>query len=107
MKRFIGFARVSSREQQREGFSLDIQEESFHAYAKRNNGNVDKMFRIAETATKNEERKVFKEAMAFVRRNASDYDGLLFYKIDRAARNLKDYMLLEEIEEKYNVPNAT
>lgn len=104
MKRFIGFARVSSREQQREGFSLDIQEESFHAYAKRNNGNVDKMFRIAETATKNEERKVFKEAMAFVRRNASDFDGLLFYKIDRAARNLKDYMLLEEIEEKYNIP---
>lgn len=25
-KRYIGFARVSSREQEREGFSLDVQE---------------------------------------------------------------------------------
>lgn len=104
MKRYIGFARVSSREQEREGFSLDVQEEAFEFYAKREKGVVDKIFRIAETATKNEQRKIFREALDFAKRHAADYDGILFYKIDRAARNMKDLMLLEEIEEKYGLP---
>ena len=104
MKRFIGFARVSSREQEREGFSLDVQEEAFEFYAKREKGVVDKMFRIAETATKTEQRKIFREALDFAKRNAADYDGMLFYKIDRAARNIKDLVLLEEIEKDYNLP---
>jgi len=103
-KRYIGFARVSSREQEREGFSLDVQEEAFEFYAKREKGVVDKVFRIAETATKTEQRKIFREAIDFAKRNAADYDGMLFYKIDRAARNIKDLILLEEIEEKYGLP---
>ena len=103
-KRFIGFARVSSREQEREGFSLDVQEEAFEYYAKSQKGVVDKIFRIAETATKTEQRKIFQEALDFARRNAADYDGMLFYKIDRAARNMKDLMLLEEIENEYGLP---
>ena len=103
-KRFIGFARVSSREQEREGFSLDVQEEAFEYYAKREKGVVDKIFRIAETATKTEQRKIFREALDFARRNAADYDAMLFYKIDRAARNMKDLMLLEEIEKEYGLP---
>jgi site-specific DNA recombinase len=104
MKRYIGFARVSSREQEREGFSLDVQEEAFEFYAKRENGVVDKVFRIAETATKNDQRKIFREAITFAKRNAAEYDGILFYKIDRAARNMKDLMLLEEIEKDYDLP---
>ncbi len=40
----------------------------------------------------------------FAKRNADKYDGLLFYKIDRAARNLKDFVELEELESKYNLP---
>lgn len=104
MKRYIGFARVSSREQEREGFSLDVQEEAFEFFAKREKGVVDKVFRIAETATKTEQRKIFQEALDFARRNATDYDGMLFYKIDRAARNMKDLMSLEEIENEYGLP---
>lgn len=103
-KKYIGFARVSSREQEREGFSLDVQEEAFEYFAKSKKGVVDKVFRIAETATKAEQRKVFREAIAFAKQNASEYDGMLFYKIDRAARNMKDFMLLEDIEEAYDLP---
>jgi site-specific DNA recombinase len=103
-KRFIGFARVSSREQEREGFSLDVQEEAFEFFAKREKGVVDKVFRIAETATKTEQRKIFREAIEFAKTNAAKYDGMLFYKIDRAARNIKDLILLEDIEEKYGLP---
>ena len=104
MKRFIGFARVSSREQERDGFSLDVQIEAFEVYANREKGVVDKIFRVAETATNMEQRKIFLEALDFAKRHAVDYDGILFYKIDRAARNMKDLMLLEEIEEKYGLP---
>jgi DNA invertase Pin-like site-specific DNA recombinase len=95
---------VSSREQEREGFSLDVQEDAFHAYAKRHGGVVDKMFRIAETATKHEQRKIFREAIDYAKRHAHEYAGMLFYKIDRAARNLKDLVLLEEIEKDYGLP---
>ena len=33
MKQFVALARVSSREQEREGFSLDVQEDALRAYA--------------------------------------------------------------------------
>ena len=40
----------------------------------------------------------------FAKRNADKYDGILFYKIDRAARNLKDFVELEELESKHGLP---
>jgi hypothetical protein len=46
-KRFVALARVSSREQEREGFSLDVQVEALERYAERNNGVIVKMYRIA------------------------------------------------------------
>jgi len=104
MNRYMGLARVSSREQEREGFSLDVQEAAFHDYARRRSGVVDKMFRIAETATKHEQRKIFREALEYAKRHAHEYAGMLFYKIDRAARNMQDLVLLEEIESKFGLP---
>ena len=32
---YVTLARVSSREQEREGFSLDVQEDALHRYAKK------------------------------------------------------------------------
>lgn len=40
MKKFVALARVSSREQEREGFSLDVQEEALKAYADREKGEI-------------------------------------------------------------------
>ena len=90
MKRFIGFARVSSREQEREGFSLDVQIEAFEVYANREKGVVDKIFRVAETATNMEQRKIFLEALDFAKRHAVDYDGILFYSPPRLSRVGRD-----------------
>ncbi|MBL9089588.1 MAG: recombinase family protein [Planctomycetaceae bacterium] len=59
LKRFVALARVSSREQEREGFSLDIQEDALRQYAERNDGEIIRLFRIAETASKKDERKTF------------------------------------------------
>ena len=103
-KRFLALARVSSREQEREGFSLEVQEEALNDYADRQQGEIVKLFRIAETATKPDERRTFKELLAYAKKNASRLDAVLFFKVDRAARNLFDYVELERLEADYGLP---
>ncbi|QGJ68646.1 Resolvase [Planctomycetales bacterium 10988] len=102
-KRYVALARVSSREQEREGFALDVQVDALRQYAERNDGEIVRLFRIAETASKHDERGTFKELMAFAKKNAHKLDGLLFYKVDRAARNLFDYVELERLESEFGV----
>ena len=56
MPKFVALARVSSREQEREGFSLDVQEAARFmkkrgGYADRAGGEIVRFFRIAETAS--------------------------------------------------------
>jgi len=104
MKRFVALARVSSREQEREGFSLEIQEDALRKYAEHNDGTIVRLFKIAETASKRDERKTFKEMIAYAKKHSIEIDGLLFYKVDRAARNLFDYVELERLESEYQVP---
>lgn len=104
MKQFVALARVSSREQEREGFSLEVQEDALKRYAQQAGGDIVKLFKIAETASKTDERKTFKELIAYAKKNAAFLDGLLFYKVDRAARNLFDYVELERLESEYNLP---
>lgn len=104
MKQFVGLARVSSREQEREGFSLEVQEEALKRYARLHDGEIIRLFKIAETASKRDERRTFKEIIAFAKKRAAELDGLLFYKVDRAARNLVDYVELERLESEYDVP---
>ncbi len=104
MKQFVALARVSSREQEREGFSLEVQEEALRRYATQAGGEIAKLFRIAETASKADERKTFRELITYAKKNAAFLDGLLFYKVDRAARNLFDYVELERLESEYDLP---
>ncbi len=104
MKQFAALARVSSREQEREGFSLEVQEEALKRYATQAGGEIVKFFKIAETASKGEQRKTFRELLAYAKKNAPFLDALLFYKVDRASRNLFDYVELERLESEYNLP---
>jgi len=103
MKRFLALARVSSREQEREGFSLDVQEDALRHYAERNGGTIVKLFRIAETATKQDERRAFKELLTYAKKHAGELSAILFYKVDRAARNLFDYVELERLESDFGL----
>ena len=103
MKRYVALARVSSREQEREGFSLAVQEEALRRYAETTGGEIVRLFRIAETASKSDERSAFRELIAYAKKHAVELDGLLFYKVDRAARNLFDYVELERLESEYGL----
>ncbi len=98
VKRYVALARVSSREQEKEGFSLDVQEDALRAYAEKEGGRIVKLWRIAETATKAEQRTSFREMLAYAKQHAGQLNGLLVYKVDRAARNMSDYGKLEELE---------
>lgn len=97
-KQYLALARVSSREQEREGFSLEVQEEALYRYAAQNDGEIVRLFRIAETATKPDERRTFRELLVYAQERASELAGVLFFKVDRAARNLFDYVELERLE---------
>ena len=103
LKQFVALARVSSREQEREGFSLEVQESALRRHATEHGGEIARLFRVAETATKSDERLTFKSLLAYVRKNAASLDGVLFYKVDRGARNLYDYVELERLEGQYGV----
>ena len=103
-KQYMALARVSSREQEREGFSLEVQEDALRRYAAQNDGQISRLYRIAETASKRDERKTFKELIAYAKEHAARLDGILFFKVDRAARNLFDYVELERLEVDHDVP---
>ena len=102
--KYVALARVSSREQEREGFSLDVQEEALKRYAQRQGGEIVQLYRIAETASRKDERKTFRELLAYAKQEASRIAGVLFYKVDRAARNLFDYVELERLEVDHGIP---
>ncbi len=104
MRQFVALARVSSREQEREGFSLDIQVDALKRFADSQGGLIIRLFKIAETASKTDERKTFKELVAYIKKNCLELDGLLVYKVDRAARNLFDFVEIERLESEYDVP---
>jgi len=81
-------ARVSSKGQEEEGFSLESQVKHLMIYCNNNSLTVLKTYRIAESASKNEQRKVFKEAMKFIEQK--DIKNLIVEKVDRHVRNLHD-----------------
>lgn len=97
-KKYIGLARVSSREQEREGYSLDTQEQEIRRYVERVGGELVHLWRIAETASRADERKTFQALIAYAVAHAHELAGVVFSKIDRASRNLRDYVELERLE---------
>jgi site-specific DNA recombinase len=104
MKNYVALARVSSREQEREGFSLQVQKDALEKYAANTGRQIKRMVCLAETASKTEERTAFKDLIAYTKKHAAELDGFLVYKLDRAARNLFDFVELERLESDYGVP---
>jgi site-specific DNA recombinase len=103
-KQFVAWARVSSARQKKEGYSLEDQEQRLIEFAGRLGGSVVKLFKIAETATRREERTTFREFTTYVKRSSRRLAGMLFVKVDRAARNIRDWADLEALSEETSVP---
>ncbi len=95
-KQAVLYARVSSKEQEREGFSIDAQLRLLRDYAARQGYILDREFVDAETA-KSAGRTSFGEMVAFFRSNADTHRILLVEKTDRLHRNFRDYVTIDEL----------
>lgn len=82
------FARVSSKAQKDEGYSLDSQLKLLRAYCKKKNLGVAREFKIAETASKTQRRTEFRALLTYITENKIKH--LAVEKTDRAVRNIKD-----------------
>ena len=89
------YARVSSREQREEGFSIEAQVKLIQAAALREGFTIVKEFIEVESA-KTTGRKQFTEMVTYFRRNRS-CRFLLVEKTDRLYRNFRDSVTLEEL----------
>ena len=67
--RTVAFARVSSKAQEEEGYSLDAQLKVLKQYCREHKLDVVTEFRISETASKNERRTVFREMLHYIEKN--------------------------------------
>jgi site-specific DNA recombinase len=90
------YARVSSKEQEREGFSVSAQLHLLRNYASSNNLTVSREFIDVETA-KQTGRSGFNE-MVQILKKAPARRILLVEKTDRLYRNIKDWVTLDDMQ---------
>lgn len=91
-------ARVSSKAQEDEGYSLDSQLKLLEGYCLRNGLSVVRVFKIAETASKEQSRKIFHELLDYLKREKVYH--LAVEKTDRLTRNFKDAVAIDDWLEK-------
>jgi DNA invertase Pin-like site-specific DNA recombinase len=91
------YVRVSSKEQEKEGFSIPAQKKLLHEYALANFIAIAREFVDIETA-KNSGRTAFGEMLAYLRQHAHTTKIILVEKTDRLYRNLKDWVALDELD---------
>jgi site-specific DNA recombinase len=95
-KNAVIYARVSSKEQEKEGFSIPAQKKLLNEYAKANSIAVVRTFTDVETA-KSSGRAQFGKMLEFLGANG-DTRLILVEKTDRLYRNFRDYVRLEDLD---------
>ncbi|WP_323768493.1 recombinase family protein [Marinovum sp.] len=93
MKSCFGYIRVSTQKQG-EGVSLDAQKTAITAFASQNDLTVIKWFEEKQTAAKGG-RPIFNQMLRQLRKHAAK--GVIIHKIDRAARNARDWVMFAEL----------
>lgn len=96
MQSYIGYIRVSTTKQG-EGVSLEVQKEAISRFAERNQFEVGLWLEEMETAAKRG-RPMFTQAMKLLRQEK--YKGIILHKLDRGARNLKDWAEIGELSDR-------
>lgn len=94
MKTYFGYIRVSTAKQGAHGVSLAEQKAAIERYATRAGLSIDQWFEERETAAKRG-RPVFTRMLGLLRKGKAA--GVIIHKIDRSARNLKDWADLGDL----------
>jgi site-specific DNA recombinase len=96
MENAVILARVSSTKQEKEGLSLkEIQLPALRDYAKFKGLEVKREFIFSETADY-KIRKKFDEMVDYVKAN-NDVKVIIAYRVDRATRNFRDAVLMDDL----------
>jgi site-specific DNA recombinase len=96
VRQAVVYARVSSKEQEKEGFSIPAQLKLLKEYAAREGLTAVQEYVDVETA-KQTGRTSFSEMIAFLRVNPR-VRIILVEKTDRLYRNLKDWVMLDDLD---------
>ena len=94
-KKFCQYSRVSSREQEREGYSIGAQLKSCRDYTLTHDLQIVKEFIDIESA-KESGRKNFSKMIEFLKENEGV--GIICDKVDRLYRNWRDYITLDDLK---------
>lgn len=94
MKSVYAYIRVSTVRQGERGSSLQEQRAAIDAYARRHDLDIAEWFEEQETAAK-QGRRVFNHLLRLLDRKRAA--GVIIHKIDRSARNLRDWSDLGEL----------
>ena len=94
MNQYFAYIRVSTARQGEQGVSLEQQRDAIARYAQRGHMEIPRWFEERETAAR-AGRPVFSQMIKDLK--AGKARGVVIHKIDRSARNLKDWADLGEI----------
>lgn len=94
MRNYYGYIRVSTVKQGERGSSLHEQRDAIEQYARRQGLVISEWFEEKETAAKRG-RTVFNRMLASLEKGRAS--GVIIHKIDRSARNLRDWSDLGEL----------
>lgn len=87
-------ARVSSKVQEDEGYSLDSQLKLLRGYCQNNKLTIIREFKIAETASKDQRRNIFREMLRYISKHKIYH--LAVEKTDRLTRNYRDAIAIDD-----------
>ncbi|MFQ5788451.1 MAG: recombinase family protein [Thermodesulfobacteriota bacterium] len=94
------YVRVSSLDQERDGYSLDAQEKLGHEYAHRKELEIKRMWKVSESAW-HKERKAFNQLVEYAKKH-TEIKHIIFDITDRMTRNdldkLKIYNLIKDYD---------
>jgi site-specific DNA recombinase len=95
-KKYFAYIRVSTPRQGERGVSLPEQKDAIERYAKGKSLEISRWFEGRETASK-VGRPVFNEMLRLLQKRHAK--GVIIHKIDRSARNLKDWAEIGQLVE--------
>jgi site-specific DNA recombinase len=101
MNKVVIYARVSSKEQEAEGYSIPAQITFLKEYASKNSYSISKEFTDVETAKK-AGRTQFNNMLNFVKEHPA-VKNILVEKTDRLLRNISDYALIDRLMESSDI----
>ena len=91
MEKAVIYARVSSEEQAKHGFSIENQKKVCTEFAEKNGYYIDKLFIDEGKSAKNLDRPEIQELMVYCEKKKNNIKAVIIWKLDRISRNTTDY----------------